>query len=354
MLCLLLAWCAAAGAYVSHNSLCPQRDYSKTNVRCEKATCTSSSRRDYLCRAADAAVNLRTGTIALTGCSGSVEYEDRFQKAVPVRFVETPERCTHSCDTALYFAAGMLDEWNPYEGLHQHVVAFATLLALGLESDTVIFQGEISRSRGFPLLGMWENTFKHVVYGTDAVVCTRRLVIPPSAERSLNTFHQPTCDDPHIAAEYRNWVLSSTTPIQSDVLVAVRESGLRRHELNMGAFLSHLSATLPTTNITAHVMHRIPFATQLAMVSGTKVYVGTHGASLAHLYALPRCAQVVELFSQPHYKFMAKLWRVSYHSVEVGIAWGTSSYNIPVARVSDAVSVALADYGKCMRGHRDV
>ena len=105
---------------------------------------------------------------------------------------------------------------------------------------------------------------------------------------------------------------------------------------------------LPKSHIKSHVLHDLPFATQLSLVSGTKVYVGTHGGALTHLYALAPCAQLVELFSQPHYKHMAKIWEVDYHSVDVGIAWGTQAYSIPIEKVSHAISAALNRHNNCM------
>ena len=252
----------------------------------------------------------------------------------------------------MYFPAGMLDEWNPYEGMHQHVTAFATMLSLDIvdKVDTVIFQGDISNHRNFPLLSMWKHTFKRVEYG-NTIVCAKKMIIPPSSERSLNTFHKKTCDDKFIASQYSMWMLKDISPQKSDILISVRPRSLRRNERNMKEFVSILKKHY---NVKEIVMHKKNFKEQLEYINGCKVFFSTHGASLSLLYALDKCAQIIEIGVNglAHYRYMAKLWNKGYMNIRTKLSWEMRSYTIPIDKSIENIKKAMHSYHKCMNEYK--
>ena len=75
-----------------------------------------------------------------------VALDDRFGKSTVVT-LGPRQTCSRTVDSLVYFANGMLDEWNPYEGLHQHTVAYASTRTLNVTIDAVAFSGAISRAR---------------------------------------------------------------------------------------------------------------------------------------------------------------------------------------------------------------
>ena len=211
-----------------------------------------------------------------------MKVDDRFGKSTVVT-LGPRQTCSRTVDSLVYFANGMLDEWNPYEGLHQHTVAYASTRTLNVTIDAVAFSGAISRARGFPLKGLWNTTFRSIVTG---VVCAKTLVIPVSAERSLNTYHQATCAEKSLLRGYRRWLRSfafSTKHTCFAVLLIERPKRLRRHELNIEELadaIANASWNGQRTCVTILVPHKKMVQEQWNMVASSSMLIGTHGAAL--------------------------------------------------------------------------
>jgi hypothetical protein len=285
------------------------------------------------------------------GCGRSVSVTDRFGKRATVR-TGGRKPCERTVGTLVFFPNGMLDEWNPYEGLHQHTVAYASVRALNASFDAVAFSGRIPTHRGFPLRGMWEGTFGAMVGG---VVCAKRVVVPVSAERSLNTFHQPTCAKENLLQGYRRWLRSFTSATPGihcfTVLVVKRESRLRRHELNIDALADAVrSATHGgrKTCVRVLVPHTVGIIDQWNAVAGSNMMIATHGAALTWLALLPLGGVAVELEAEksPHYTHWARALHVKRVGVPTGISWGTKQYTIDVASVMRAAGFDNWDTGQ--------
>tara|TARA_B100000963_G_C22527568_1_gene626059 strand:+ start:117 stop:1022 length:906 start_codon:yes stop_codon:yes gene_type:complete len=281
------------------------------------------------------------GNTIFKACQASpIKLGDRFGKEVSLHFEEADLSCNKVFDTLVYFPSGMLDEWNPYEGLHQHTAAFMTARALNisLEGASVGFAGLVSPHRGFPLLGLWNMTFDKVIFGS--AVCARQIIIPTSSEHSFNTWHQPTCDNKELLQDYRTWMRSFLSPLHEGgddcffVVVIKRPPKLRRHEENLDAFVGHIATKRfagKKVCVRTMVPHTLTVKMQLEMISASQMLIGTHGGALTWLLALPLDGIVVELSAKaPHYRHWAHALGVHYKSINTGIAWGTRSYSIKI------------------------
>lgn len=343
------------------DGLCPTRSLMTKQSLCPNIRCYTSAntpKYDTVCEARDVVVDVANNHIYANQCTeGSYAYTDRFGKAIRVNHrrkdhLGASPSCNVHQKNMVYFPAGMLDEWNPYEGLHQHTAAYISAVGFGfpLNKSAVAFHGAVPTSRGFPLKGLWKMTFT-AMWSNRETVCVDRLLVPVSAERSLNTFHQPTCNDRLLLDGYRRWIaskLSARPPCDCvSVLVIKRAKHLRRHERNIDALVQGLNEVGsldgpgPARRLCARTIipHQLEIPEQLEAVHSSHIMIGTHGAALTWLVALRRGGHVVELgASQPHYRHWATALNISYTVVEMGIAWGTGSYSIEIPKVVSAVA----------------
>lgn len=324
-------------------ALCPLLGDPRLGV-CSNFYChTKSNKHGIMCTGTNVVVSQTT--VFKTCEAPAVELGERFGRDTELKLQKKNVRCDASVSKLVYFPAGMLDEWNPYEGLHQHTAAFMTARALGisLSGASVGFRGSVSMHRGFPLYGLWNLTFDRVLI--DKSVCAKRVIIPVSSERSFNTFHQPTCHSPELLSGYRQWLLSflkvSVQPGCYAVVVIKRPVTLRRHEQNIDEFVSHLSLMRRKGKpvcVKAMTPHELDVKTQLETIASSQMLIGTHGGALTWLVVLPRGGVVVELSAnKPHYKHWANALQVEYQSVPVGIVWGTQKYRIDVKAIAKAI-----------------
>ena len=293
-----------------------------------------------MCEGFNTAINFETNTIYACDANG-ITIGDRFGRKGEIKFTASSPTCDKVVDTLVYFSGGMSDEWNPYEGHHQLTAAFMTARALKipLKGASVGFRGAVSTRRGFPLHGLWNLTFDTVIFS--GTVCSRRLILPTSAEHSFNTWHQQTCDDPNLLQDYRHWIrsfLDIQRPGCFQVVLIHRPRELHRHENNIDDFATEIrKRKYDGRDVCVKVLvpHRLSVKQQLDLVASSDMLIGTHGAALTWLVALPPHATVVELSAnKPHYKHWAKALNVSYKSVRTGIQWGTQSYSIDIERTA--------------------
>ncbi len=216
----------------------------------------------------------------------------------------------------------------------------ARALKVPLKGASVGFHGTVPTNRGFPLHGLWNLTFDRVLI-SKLTVCARRLVTPTSAEHSLNTWHQPTCDDADLLQDYRHWIRSFIDIRQPEcfqVALIHRPRALRRHEDNIDAFATEIrKRTYDGRDVCVKVLvpHTISIKRQLDLIASSNMLIGTHGAALTWLVVLPPNATVVELSAnQPHYKHWAKALKIAYKSIHTGIQWGTQKFTIDVERTA--------------------
>jgi len=324
--------------------------------------CNYSNAREYICEG----VNVQlygNAHIYGTGCSkipSKFQFQERFksQKSLITSNLKNTHTCKHSLKDAIYIPVTDTDLWNPYEGLHNHNTAFVAMMIMGLVSNNIIFdkvQGNPNQPN--TLLEIWTTTFPHVYdLSETGPICVNRVIIPPSSENSLQTWHQKTCKDQNIARMYRDWVLRSfnipliSVPYDADiprVLYTMRKRGLRRFMENEEDMLS----TMKKNNnilVQSKVLHRLDVKTQIDLIYNTDILISTHGATLAWLFILKPCAQVIEIFSQPHYVHMAKVYSIQYHSVASNVQWGSKSYNVDINAVVEKIKQARDAWKQCI------
>lgn len=341
-------------------------NYVKSISLCASFMCNYSSDVEYLCHGKN--VILDNFVIHSPTCkSQSIVFKERFGKNVKVSASPVKRTCKHHYNTVLFFPSGMLDEWNPYEGLHQHTAAFMSLFsqthAIGAQKITrsrpVVVFPTVSRKRSFPLQSLWNSTFTFLE--NPEAICAKNIIIPMGSERSLNTFHQKTCDHKGFADNYRRWVLNSFRIFPSinaypKVVFLGRPSSLRRHEKNgneicksltFPSFQSHTPESVQQCKYVPS-LHTFHVRDQLKIVAGADILISTHGAQLTWLFALPACGQVIEILGHPHYRQMASLFNIGYHKVNTSIQWTTIAYNIPIQSVQNAVQKAIKKQRECL------
>jgi len=194
---------------------------------------------------------------------------------------EPPSHCDRELDTAVWIPL-VVDSWNPYEGSHQHIAAVISSLAvLGRLADAVLIPmasapfNPAHLERGdFPLHGLWELTFREVIFMGNDTVCAKRIVVPYSLQHS--PYNTPcNCDTNGHNMPYRRVLQklvqqqrqSIPTPRKNKtvirVIVAKRPSDLRRH----GIWKRSLNLGPGVQEITIENMAALPVQQQLEVVA---------------------------------------------------------------------------------------
>ena len=332
--------------------------------------CNYTDNRRYMCEGKN--VTLYGGAVMRgIGCkpAKSIEIQERFEPPERLRteYEDPSNRLQVPRDlsrgrgpSAIYIPHSKVDLWNPYEGLHMHSTAFVAMMIMGTVFDTVIFDKLVDNRRILPLKSVWETTFKNVYEISESgPIRVNRVVIPSSSEYSLHTFHQKTCSDKKIAAAYRQWVLSSfgikTISLPYSIkhprlLYTKRVKSGRRYMENEDELIREMSA-ISNLGVKTYVPHYLGMKEQLQQTHEADILLSTHGASLALLFAMQACAQVVEIVPRgqfKHYQQMAKVYGVSYHGVADKLGWGSRAYRVQIPAVIKAIEEAIVQWKRCI------
>lgn len=342
---------------------CVHGPFNATAAMCAAFVCntTNDTPPQVSCAGDNMAVHTITGLITGHACqTRSLKFKDRFGHAIVVS--TSPSDASSGCDLdvdqLLFYPGGMIDEWNPYEGLHQHITGYAAMRNSGDTGipTTVVFSNPIPTSRGYPLQGLWTQTFQAVLTPPHLprVICAKRLIISPSSEYSLISYHNDACHHRQLASAYAHWLLTRfaidpriATRREPSVLFVGRPEKLRRHETNGAAFGKAL-CDIYTECEWVEGMHRLSMKTQISLVANTDILVATHGAQLTWMVVQPTCAQVVEIYPQPHYRHMAAMFGHGYHGVRAPISWGTSRYAVDIQKTLAGVQKAKKAWETCI------
>eukprot|EP00808_Paulinella_micropora_P009663 g67955.t1 len=204
-----------------------------------------------------------------------------------------------------------------------------------------------------PLVQLWKLLFPGGILDVKAgVICAGEVLVGWGCKATL-AFPQNTCHDKRLTEGFREWImksipfkpgagLSSSKGIK--ILFAKRQKWQNRYLQNSAEITQELQKLYDVHEV---VLHELPVVEQLALIEGCDIFLSVHGGALSFLFALLPCGQVVEIFGQPHYQHMSKLFQRGYHSVSAGIGWGTREFSVSTKEVQEGIRAAVAAWERC-------
>lgn len=265
------------------------------------------------------------------------------------------------------------DTWNIYENLAQHMMSFATLVALNASQETSLFA--LMSQKGFDrkvnghksqLLDLWSATIGKVVTPPTEFFASE-LYLPFGAEHSFVTIHpgrvepiQKKCRGTPFAKAYAEWLASILIggwpkrphTATFHVVFHRRSSGLKRVMTNEKELLSALerrSGPPPYRTITAIDNTELSVRQQYAAVAASDTLVATHGASITWLLALrPQCAQVLELGGDSHHYANMALHFGIRHRFMPGPSHPTDKFEAKISEVLQGLDAVEVEWRACM------